>query len=420
MDVSCELEQVLHPREGGPVVLGVKCLHGDEKPREKPSLSIAAALDRSASMRGQKLEDMKVAARGLIHRLGPRDRLVLVAFDEGAEVLAAGPVVDRDDFLAEVDRIECLSGTNIQLALETAGRYLRADPEARSVKRLLLLTDGEASKGDTSADGLARIAAAHASFEIVTTCLGFGLDYDELVLDQIATAGAGRLHHVDAPGKLSEIYGAELDRMRALVAPWISVTVIPSEEARVHGSRNTYPMKRKGRGFELEISDLSQDEARWVLFDLHVPPARATDEAPLATVIVQWKDTRGELHEKRQEIVARYGDDENVKKAEKNGAVLEQIALLDVAAAKARALADSARGDIEEGSVRLQNTLVRIAGSTSFRSNKLESELDKLGTLKAMMERNEIDEGTRKRVQVEIHEGRAPTFRIDLGDAPPV
>jgi Ca-activated chloride channel family protein len=398
----------------------VKCHHGSSEPHEKPSLSIAAALDRSASMRGPKLADMKVAARALIDRLGPRDRLALVAFDAGAEVLAAGPVVDREDLYRKVGRIECLSGTNIQLALETAGRYLRADPDAKSVKRLLLLTDGEASLGDTSADGLARIAAAHANFEIVTTCLGFGLEYDEQVLDQIATAGAGRLHHVDTTGKLADIYAAELDRMRALVAPWISVSVIPSEEARVHGSRNTYPMKRKGRGFELEISDLSEDEARWVIFDLHVPPAPRSDEAPLATVIVQWRDIRGELHEKRQEVVARYGDDETVKKAEKNGAVLEQIALLDVAAAKARALADSARGDIQEGSVRLQNTLARIAGSTSYRSNKLESELDKLGTLKAMMERNEIDEGTRKRVQVEVHEGRTPTFRIDLGDAPPV
>src|SRR5262245_37847477 len=143
MDVSCELECDLHPLEGGSVVLGVRCLEGSAEKKAGPSLSIAAALDRSASMEGEKLGAMKASAKALVERLGPKDRLVLVAFDEFAEVLAAGPVVDRADFLGEVERIHCRSGTNIQLALETAGRYLLGDPDKRSVKRLLLLTDGE-------------------------------------------------------------------------------------------------------------------------------------------------------------------------------------------------------------------------------------------------------------------------------------
>src|SRR5205823_9709735 len=132
------------------------------------------------------------------------------------------------------------------------------------VKRLLLLTDGEASMGEMSAPRLAKIAESLATtHEISTSCLGFGLAYDEDTLAAISGAGAGRLHHVSGGGDLRAIYEAELERMRDLVAPWIHVQVIPSEGARVHGSRNNYPMKRIERGFELELSDLRSHEARW-------------------------------------------------------------------------------------------------------------------------------------------------------------
>jgi len=96
MDVTCQLERDLHPRRGGAVVLAVQCSHGSGRgPARRPDLSIAAALDRSASMTGPKLDDLKVATRALVESLGPKDRLVLVAFDAHVEVLAAGPVVDK-------------------------------------------------------------------------------------------------------------------------------------------------------------------------------------------------------------------------------------------------------------------------------------------------------------------------------------
>src|SRR5262245_18624479 len=118
MDVTCELERELHGRRGGSVVLGVQCSHGSGKGSgERPRLSIAAALDRSASMQGVKLEDMKAATRRLVAELGPEDRLVLVAFDEAVEVLCAGPVVNPQSFLEAIDSVECRSGTNISLAL---------------------------------------------------------------------------------------------------------------------------------------------------------------------------------------------------------------------------------------------------------------------------------------------------------------
>src|SRR2546423_14441358 len=91
MEVTCELERVLHRRSGGNVVLGVQCLDGTgQGPAKRPDLSIAAALDRSASMKGEKIVELRVATRALIEALLPTDRLVLIALHATADVLAAG------------------------------------------------------------------------------------------------------------------------------------------------------------------------------------------------------------------------------------------------------------------------------------------------------------------------------------------
>ncbi len=423
MDVTSELERLLHSRRGGNVVLGVQCSHGKgyAEAGVRPNLSMAAALDRSASMRGQKLDDLKAATRRLVGELGPSDRLVLVAFDGSVEVLAAGPVVDPKSFIEAIDSLESRSGTNISLAIETAGRFLQED-RTGNVKRLLLLTDGEASTGDLTTAGLARRVEELVRKEISTTCLGFGLDYEEDTLSVIAAAGAGRLHHVNDRETLAGIYAAELERLRDLVAPWISVTVTPSEGARVHGSRNAYPMKRIGRGFELELSDLRSDESRWVLFDLEVPSGGpTTNDVKLAEVHVQWKDSKGEVHEKRQDVIAKYADDETVARAERNGAVCEQIALLDLAAAKARALHDADQGLGVEGSLRFGSSLAR-ARELAPSSARVREAVDQSAKLSEMLRDGEIDNETRKKVVVEIHESETPTFRrrLDLGDAPPI
>jgi Ca-activated chloride channel family protein len=422
MQISCALEKGIHPRAGGTVVLGVSCSHGTVRFGARPDLSIAAALDRSASMKGgTKLADMKAATRMLVESLGPRDRLVLVAFDSGAEVLAAGPVVEKQSFMEAIDSVECRSGTNISLALETAGRFLEGD-RSGNVKRLLLLTDGEASKGDTSAIGLARRAEQLARSEIVTTCLGFGLEYDEDTLSLIAGAGAGRFHHVSEQGKLTSIYERELERMRSLVAPWMSVTVTPQDGARVLGSRNNYPMKRLGSALELELSDLTMGEARWVLFDVAVAPTTPqTDEARLCDVTVRWKDHQGAERDETQHVSVKYADDATARNAELNGEVLVQMALLDAAAAKECALDDVDAGTFTVGSERLENTLERIAGTTArFGDQRVFRELARMKELARRLAAGEIDPEARKVIREEIHEGRTPTFRIDLGDAPPI
>src|SRR5579871_6703047 len=177
MDVKLDLERDLLPYSGGTVVLAVRCGANRGEARGT-QLSLAAVLDRSTSMRGPKLDALKKSAWKLVQTLGPRDRLALVAFAGDAEIVAQGPVDGRRDFAAAIDALALKNGTNLGLALAMAGNHLKADSSANA-KRILLLTDGGANQGVTERPALAAIARELQDHQILTTTLGFGLEYDE-------------------------------------------------------------------------------------------------------------------------------------------------------------------------------------------------------------------------------------------------
>jgi Ca-activated chloride channel family protein len=422
MDITVELERSLYPTRGGNLTLAVQFAHGGASEKQ-PDLSIAAALDRSTSMRGAKLESLKAAARHLVQTLGPKDRLVLVAFDAGVEVLAAGPVVNKSDFMQAIERLEVRNGTNIGLALETAGRYLQGD-HSGNVRRVLLLTDGEASVGELDRSALAKNSAELVLKEIGTTALGFGIGYDEDTLSAIAQAGAGRLHHVADPAKLPAVYASELGRMRALAARWIEVEVRPGPLGVVLGARNPYPQTRVSWGLRLECGDLRVGESKCVLFDVLVPKQpEGAEEYPVATVHVRWHDAENQVQEAIRPVLIKYVDDATAEKAEANAFVLVQVALLDAALAKERALEDNDTGHYASGSVRLVNTLMFLKSSPARGTDaRLDAEIEKLGSLTARLGSGKLGAAERKEIRAEIHDAGTGTIRfaLDVGDGPPV
>ena len=58
-------------------------------------VNFSLVLDRSGSMAGEKLRQMKAAANLIVDRLGDQDLLSVIAFDDSSDVIVpSGPVID--------------------------------------------------------------------------------------------------------------------------------------------------------------------------------------------------------------------------------------------------------------------------------------------------------------------------------------
>ena len=172
--------------------------------RRRP-LNLSLVIDRSTSMRGERLEKVIAAAELLLDRLGPDDALSLVSFSDRAEVVLPAAVLGsaggRDTAAAWRDprqrlrAIAASGGTEIYQGLR-AGLDELARLGGDRAGHLILLTDGH-TYGD--ADHCLRLAREAAARGIGITAFGLGADWNDTFLDALVSPSGGQSHHAETP-----------------------------------------------------------------------------------------------------------------------------------------------------------------------------------------------------------------------------
>ncbi|HLZ10881.1 MAG TPA: VWA domain-containing protein, partial [Chloroflexota bacterium] len=164
---------------------------------------LALVLDRSGSMTGGKLDLAKRAALLALDRLGPKDVVAVVVFDDKIEViLSAAPA--SPDVKVRVRVALMMIQPRAWTALHEgwlvgASEIASGDLETASpaVSRVFLLTDGQANAGVVDSEAIASQAAdIRATTGIGTSTFGIGSDYNEGLLGPMAVAGGGQFHHL--------------------------------------------------------------------------------------------------------------------------------------------------------------------------------------------------------------------------------
>jgi Ca-activated chloride channel family protein len=172
---------------------------------------IAFVIDRTGSMRGEKIEQAREALKFCLRGLRPSDRFNVILFNERAEPLfdslqtAEPSRVDRA--LSVADSIMALGGTNIDAALESAFS-LKFDPDRPAY--VIFLTDGLPTVGVTDVASILRNAASRAPKNIRLFVFGVGFDVNTLLLDKLAAENRGAAEYVrpeeDIEVKVSALY----------------------------------------------------------------------------------------------------------------------------------------------------------------------------------------------------------------------
>jgi len=250
---------------------------GSATPR-KP-LNIALVIDASGSMSGGKLEAAKSAAIGLAERLGPEDRLTLVSFASDVRVhLDAVPVTSERSWEIRhaIADLETRGSTNLSggwfAGVDCAARVAEARRDLMA--RVIILSDGHANVGISSAPALWEHAAELRNRGVLTSTLGIGDGYDEGLLRGIAENGGGRLHDAELTqeiasvllGELDDIHGAALEDVRLMI------DLPPSTRIEPYGSRR---ITREEGGLGLALGALVDGIERSVVFKVTCPRAEA-------------------------------------------------------------------------------------------------------------------------------------------------
>ncbi|MFY0582811.1 vWA domain-containing protein [Cystobacter fuscus] len=183
-------------------------------------VNLALVIDRSGSMRGQKLADARRAARMLVERLEPGDRLALVHYGSDVRVYPSEEVTprSRERMISFVGSIEDEGATNLGGGLEAGAEALRPHVKDYRVSRIILLSDGEPTEGIVDEAHLGRPAANYQREGIAVSGLGVGEQFNERLMRGLAEQGGGFYGYLQDSERLAEILGRELEQATGTLA----------------------------------------------------------------------------------------------------------------------------------------------------------------------------------------------------------
>lgn len=337
---------------------------------ERRPLHLVVVIDRSASMRGAKLEAAKAATQHLSHHLRDDDRLAVVAFDRTAELVVPLDRVDHAQVHYAVARIRTGHSTNLSGGWLRGVEELRRGEEVDAVRRILLLTDGQATSGIVDPLRLVEIAAASRQVAPTTT-IGFGEGFDEDLLAGIATASGGSNYFVESPEDVPGVFAREFEELAAIVAQNVSVELVATDDVRVLGVVNDDPVVDVPGGFQVELGDLFARERRSVLFKMLIPEVAELGVKTVGQVRVSYVELgdRIVLREVTTPVVVNLVDADTAARTRPDRVVERHLTLLDAATARkhARDLAD--QGDTEAAAELLSfhaEALRSVGGAIAF------------------------------------------------------
>jgi Ca-activated chloride channel family protein len=201
--------------------------------------NLCLVIDRSTSMQGVRLQRVKDATNFIIDFLDESDTFSLVTFSDRAEVvIPAQANIDKTFAKSRVSTIQSAGGTEILqgllLGLNEIDRWRSPDV----VNHLILLTDGQTYGGESECIQEAE-AASHRKITITT--MGIGQDWNDKLLDQIASRSGGTSTYIDSASRVTSFFRQCLHTLTTIIARDLHLTVRLSEDARLQQAFRVSP-----------------------------------------------------------------------------------------------------------------------------------------------------------------------------------
>lgn len=257
--------------------------------RPRPPANISLVIDTSASMRGEAIERAREAAKALVQDLEKGDRVSVVAFHSRGDVLVASVELDdenRGQVLEALEGLEATGTTALAEGLALGMQQLQVDRRNDVVSRMVLLSDGVPNDQARAR----QVGATLAASSISLTALGLGLEFDEVLLAELASRCGGRFHYVEDAQQVAKMFHEEILDIEQLVAqgavlelragPGVSILEVVGRSQAQAGVQSA----------SVPVGDLVENDAREVVVRLAVDAHRDGASIELLDASLRYSD----------------------------------------------------------------------------------------------------------------------------------
>ena len=194
-------------------------------------------------MQGIRLQQVKEATRQIIDYLEPQDILSLVVFSDRADVLLSGQSnVDKALAKSIASTIQPSGGTEMLQGLMAGLKEIQANRTEQTVNHLILLTDGQ-TYGDE--DECRQRAEWAGQNQVSFSTMGIGSDWNEELLDEMASSSGGISTYIDTPRKTVDVFKSTIRELSTIVAKETILTIDPIADVVVQEAFQITPHIRR-------------------------------------------------------------------------------------------------------------------------------------------------------------------------------
>ena len=334
---------------------------GDDEPSARPPVNVALVIDRSGSMRGEKIEHAKEAAILALSRLSPRDRVSVLAFDHNVDVVVpAGPFEDFSEMRRRIGGIQPGGRTAIYAAVRQAGQSIGEAVSEDRISRVILMSDGQANVGPSSPAELEQLGRELAGHGISVTTIGLGLDYSEELMTRLALASDGNHAFAENPEQLADIFNKEFGDVFSVAGQDAEVEIeCPEGVEPLRGMGRD--VKIQGRRASFQLNRIGAKQERYVILELQLSKGIAQGSAAIADVRVSYADPKTKQRNRiaGKANVSFSASPEEVSRS-RSASVSASVATQTANEVSQRAVATRDAGKVEEAKKQLEQNAAAL------------------------------------------------------------
>jgi Ca-activated chloride channel family protein len=248
-----------------------------------PPLNVCIVIDRSTSMKGEKMDVVKASAIQILRNLRQQDILSVVTFSDRAEVIIpAAHYEDRARLEARIQMIQPSGGTEIFQGLDAGAKEVMRSHNSKRLNHIILLTDGQ-TYGDEQQCLV--LASKLGELSVGISAMGIGMEWNDIFLDVLATRTGGSSAYIAEPQDIKKLL---LEKFNALAQVYAEDVNLISEP--VEGVQLSYAFRlQPDPGLILtdestmRLGPILQDTSTRVIFEYVIHPTAVKSE--LATIM---------------------------------------------------------------------------------------------------------------------------------------
>ena len=339
-------------------------------------LNLCLVLDRSGSMSGAKIANLRDATMLVLDMLQPQDYISVIFFNNRPDVAFPSQQI-RDDarraeLKAAVSRLQADGGTNMAAAMEAGLIELRkqmgmgfpgAGGSSSYVNRLVLLTDGITEKEKRCLEQ----ADQAANISVPITALGIGNDWNDKLMQAIGARSNGDSDYIASPETIRTHFARAVQQMQAVALQRGVMAVKPALGIDVRQIYRVHPLisrldpaRATDRGATVPLGDLERDHGQTLLVEF-VVPSRPPGAYRIAQISVEYDVPQAGLTMQQAglDILLNYSHDPAAVPMPEPR-VMNIVEKVSAFRLQTRALEDLEAGNIPAATQKLQGALTHL------------------------------------------------------------